>query len=800
MKTFKTFFLVIYMSLSALLTMQAQIPDFEWAVRSGGDSTIMSYAMAVDPSGNQIITGVFSGTVDFDPGTSTEDTYYITSNGGDDIFIQKLDVNGNLLWAAGMGDIGNDRGNAVTTDASGNIYQSGYFIHSMDADPGTGVFTLTQTKYTAFVSKIAPDGNLVWAKQMSFPGDWGLAYGFGLALDNNLNVITAGEFNGRVDFDPGPGTFNMTHSGGSYDGYIQKLDNDGNFIWAKQIAGGGGEHINAVTADNSGNIYTSGSFTGTADFNPDKKLKFQMASAGSFDVFYQKLDANGSFVWAMKVGGASGDYGYVLHYDPVGEGALYSTGQFYGAGDYDPGSGTLIFTPVGACDLFLVKLDLNGNLSWAKQIGGPDWDSGSDIQTDAAGNVYLNGFFYGTTDFDPDPDASYFMTAYGGDDIFIFKSDITGNFLWAEHLGGTGYDAGLGLALDANGDILTAGVFQGTADFDPDGDVAYELTATGYGRDMVVFKLNSSGGDGCIIPEGLDAINISEISADLTWNPVTGATEYYVHYRVMATTDWTIIDGPITGTTVSLTGLTEATYYEFQVKTDCQSNYSYSGEFVTPGTACTDEYEPNNTISTSVQIPANTDLFGLIPLISDVDWFRINTTNSAKNLMIILSDLPADYNIRMQTGGGTILGISQNSGTTPDTIIYNSRQAGLYYIYVYGYAGEFDPNDCYTLRANVSNTQYTKSDPVQIFVEEVTEELIIYPNPTNSTFNFRLETNSKESVTIQLFDLSGRLVQEYHSLSPDNIITVGDNLNNGVYIAVITQGTLRKIVKIAKVQ
>lgn len=792
---FITFFVM------TILRMQAQIPDFEWAVRSGGDSTIMGYSIAIDPSGNQIITGVFRGTVDFDPGAAQEDTLYITSNGVDDIFIQKLDVNGNLLWAAGMGDIGNDRGNAVTTDASGNIYMSGYFIYSMDADPGTGVFMLAQTKYTAFVSKIAPDGNLVWAKQMGFPGDWGLAYGFGIALDNNLNVITAGEFTGRVDFDPGPGTFNMTHNGGSYDGYIQKLDNSGNFIWAKQIAGGGQEHINAITTDNSGNLYTSGSFTGTADFNPDKKLKFQMTSAGSSDVFYQKLDANGSFVWAKKVGGASGDYGYVLHYDPFGAGALYSTGQFYGAGDYDLGPGTLIFTPVGGCDLFLVKLDLDGNLSWAKQIGGPDWDSGSDIQTDAAGNVYLAGFFYGTTDFDPDPDAAYYMTANGADDIFIYKSDSYGNFLWAEHLGGIGYDAGLGLALDVSGDIIIEGCFQEMVDFDPDGDDTYELTASSEtGRDMVVMKLNPSGGDDCPEPVGLKAVNISATTAELTWDEVTGAAGYYASYRVMATTGWTIIDGPITGTTVSLTGLTEATYYEFQVKTDCQSNYSYSGIFTTLGTGCTDQYEPNNAMATAVQIQAGTDYFGLIDIISDVDWFKINTGNQAKNLRIILSDLPENYNIKMVNGAGTLLGISQNTGTTPDTIIYNCKQVGLYYIQVYGYGGAFDPNYCYKLRVDVSNTQYTKSDPAEIIVEGVTDELIVYPNPSNSSFNFIYKTNTHEPITLQLFDISGRLVQAFQSLLPNEMITAGENLEYGIYIAVVTQGAIKKFVRIAKVQ
>jgi hypothetical protein len=129
--------------------------------------------MAVDQSGNQVYTGVFRGTVDFNPDPVV--TANIQSNGLEDIFILKLSPGGNYLWATGMGDVGADRGNAVVTDVSGNIYTTGYFIYSMDADPGPGVFMLTQTNYTSYVLKIAPDGNLVWARQMSFPGDLGEA-------------------------------------------------------------------------------------------------------------------------------------------------------------------------------------------------------------------------------------------------------------------------------------------------------------------------------------------------------------------------------------------------------------------------------------------------------------------------------------------------------------------------------------------------------------------------------------------------------------------------------------------------
>jgi len=79
-----------------------------------------------------------------------------------------------------------------------------------------------------------------------------------------------------------------------------------------------------------------------------------------------------------------------------------------------------------------------------------------------------------------------------------------------------------------------------------------------------------------------------------------------------------------------------------------------------------------------------------------------------------------------------------------------------------------------------------------------TEELNVYPNPSNSTFNFRLQTTNEELVNIKIFDMMGRLVQEYHSLSPD-VMTIGENLTPGIYVAVVKQGEYQKNVKITKI-
>jgi hypothetical protein len=789
MKTTKTFMLLIMLGISVLLT--AQTPGFEWAGQMGGDSLIQAASIAVDAAGNQIIIGSFRGTADFDPNPNS--TFNLTSNGLGDIFIQKLDVNGSLLWAASMGDIHNDRGAEVIFGNDGNIYMTGYFWGTIDADPGDGVYELSQDRYTTMVLKIEPGGDLIWAKQMGSETA-GHAYGNSIAVDNNGNVITAGSFYGRVDFDPGPGVVNLTCT--SNDGFVQKLDANGNFIWAKQIIGTDYKIPYSMATDASGNIYTSGYFKGTVDFNPDKKLKYNLTSFGDYDGFIQKLNWNGDFVWAKQIGGIANDGIYSLTLDPLGN--LYTTGYFYSTADFNPGSGTFNMTPFGGDDAFILKLDLSGSFIWAKQLGGPSWDGGQEISTDIDGNVYVAGFFHSTADFDPGT-GTYYLTSNGYDDSFVFKSDPNGNLLWVTQTGGPGWDYGLALAIDASGNIFNVGNFEETADFNPDGNGYFEMINSGE-LDMFVQKLNPAGGSGCPVPNGLMVTDISETSVTLGWSPVTDAGGYYVRYSEIDVIEWVEVVELISGTGYPLSGLTSSTPYVFQVKTGCPSNYSYSLEFITSGGSCPDNYEPNGTMGTAAPIPVNAEITALIGACGDYDWFSFSTTQAAKNIHITLTNLPADYNVKLYKSNGTLIGSSSNTGTTPESIIYNTTKSGTYYIWVGGLSSDtYDFVNCYTLEAATSSTGF-KSAEAESYSPDVDEELTVYPNPSSSTFSFRLETASKELITIQLYDISGRLVREYQSLAPDNIITIGENLENGVYVAIVTQGLLRKFVKIAKVR
>ncbi|MBT6372369.1 MAG: hypothetical protein HOJ86_06840, partial [Acidimicrobiaceae bacterium] len=124
-------------------------------------------------------------------------------------------------------------------------------------------------------------------------------YGYSVAVDSSGNVYTTGYFNGTVDFDPGAGTANLT-SNGYKDVFVSKLDSSGNYVWAKNFGGTGNDMGYSVAVDSSGNVYTTGYFTGTVDFDPGAGTT-NLVPNGSSDAFVSKLDSSGDLVWAKNL-------------------------------------------------------------------------------------------------------------------------------------------------------------------------------------------------------------------------------------------------------------------------------------------------------------------------------------------------------------------------------------------------------------------------------------------------------------------------------------------------------------------
>jgi hypothetical protein len=323
---------------------------------------------------------------------------------------------------------------------------------------------------------------LDWVK--SIGGSVDNDMGNSIKVDGSGNVYTTGFFSGTVDFDPSSGITNITSTAYS-NVFITKFDNSGNFIWVKTIGGINYCSGSSLTIDNSGNIYITGFFEGTADFNPGSGIN-NLTGTGS--TFVLKLNSAGDFVWAKNVdinGYALVDVTIDLNYNVI------ITGRHSGSSDFDPGSGTFNLTSSGLIDIFILKLDVLGNFVWAKSIGSSNIDSGQSLDTDNNGNVYITGLFSSTADFDPGV-GTFNLTSSGITDIFILKLDASGNLNWVKQFGNTGNDMGSSIVLDATGDVYITGDFEGSVDFSSGMGSGGSITSIG-NSDAFILKLNSSG-------------------------------------------------------------------------------------------------------------------------------------------------------------------------------------------------------------------------------------------------------------------------------------------------------------------
>ena len=452
----------------------------------GGASNDDGYSIAIDSSGNIYTTGRFRDTVDFDPGAGVAN---LTSAGIDDVFVSKLNSSGNFAWAKRFGGTSIDDGYSIAIDSSGNVYTTGRFRGTVDFDPGDGTENLTAAGSSeVFISKLNSSGNFVWAKRL---GGSFSDVGNSIAVDSSGNVYTAGTFTSTADFDPGDGTENLTSEGNS-DVFVSKLDSSGNYVWAKRFGGTDYDEGFSITLDGSGNVYTTGLFRDTADFDPGDGTEnlTVVGESDKSDVFVSKLNSSGNYVWAKRFGGLSSDSANSVAVDSSGN--VYTTGYFSGTADFNPDiSVTENLVSSGQSDVFISKLNSSGNYVWAKRFGGTDYESGSSVALDSSGNVYTTGYFNGPTDFDPDVAGVATLTSAGDADIFISKLNSSGNYVWAKRFGGLSSDEGYAIAVDSSGNVYTTGYFEGTVDFNPGAGVT-NLASVGI-ADVFVSKLNSLG-------------------------------------------------------------------------------------------------------------------------------------------------------------------------------------------------------------------------------------------------------------------------------------------------------------------
>jgi gliding motility-associated-like protein len=429
---------VIFSSLLLFfLNLSANGQQLNWMAHAGSAGNEAAQATQVDNAGNVFMCGGFSATTDFDPSASTAN---LVSNGSTDIFIAKYDAAGQYIWAINIGGAGLDAATAIATDLNGNVYITGYFRGAnVDFDPSVSTTLLTS--------------------------------------------------NGDGGGDPGYGG----------DIFVAKYSPTGQFLWAFNI--GGPELYDSglsIATDVSGSVYVGGFFKFAADFDPSPAA-FPLNSANG-TAFLAKYDPNGLFQWAFNIGlGNNDNTVYDIRTDNLSN--VYICGFFQGANiDFDPSAGNTLLSSNGAYDAYFAKYNSNGQIQFAKNIGGAGLDVARGIALDFTGNIYITGDFQGANvDFDPAPATTALQSSAGGSDAFVASYDYDGNYRWAFKMGGPGTDLSWKISGD-NIHLFVTGNFSGSVDMDP-GASTDLLTSSG-GFDISVGKYTVAGGYVCSFRTG----------------------------------------------------------------------------------------------------------------------------------------------------------------------------------------------------------------------------------------------------------------------------------------------------------
>jgi hypothetical protein len=427
--------------------------------------SVQAAAVATDPAGNVYLSGSFTGTVDFEPqdGPDAADTLssHVHASGASlrDGFVAKYAPAGDLLWVRQFGganailNSGDPGTGDLVLDAAGNAYVTGSlrgsdaaFGQRPDATPvvlsahgPADQFGLTAED--AFLAKLDPDGATLWAVVM---GGSGTDVGRALDVDPAGNVYTAGTFTGTAEF----GATTLHAAGTGEDLFLTGHAPDGTQAYVRQIG-----NINTLGGMDvtAGGIHLTGAFRGTIDADPGAGQRLLTASNASQSMFLVKLDLGGNHLWSFNLTGSrtSSTFGTGVTVD--GSGNVYVTGVLGDQVDFDPSAGK---ANLSGGDTYVAKYSASGAYQWARAYtlnGG----RATSVVLDAAGNLYLAGWFNGTISFGSGK-TKVTKASAGSADGFVLKLDPAGNFASITTMGGAGWDSVAGLAIDPSGGLHVA--------------------------------------------------------------------------------------------------------------------------------------------------------------------------------------------------------------------------------------------------------------------------------------------------------------------------------------------------------
>jgi uncharacterized protein (DUF2249 family) len=333
----------------------------QWVKDLRGKGSAVGMAMVADVYANIYIAGSFAGSVDFDMGSSE---FELNARGGSDIFLMRIDNYGDFDWVRRLGGTSDvESATEVAFDPKGDLYLGGYFSGRADFDPSTAEFNIVSNGATdLFIGKYDKLGNLLWVKTVGAEGkDEGLST---MVSDHTGAVVVGGQFSGTLDFDPSETPYELLAE--KTDAFILKLDATGKFVWAARMGGNGNETLSGLALDAGKNIYITGTFQNSADFDPGNDFA-NLVATGNPDGFLVRLDPSGNFLCGNAIGGENaGTWPSAINIDAGG--AIILGGSFVGAVDFDVTGNLHRLTTVGKEDIFMMKINSCFNAS-SKTVG-----------------------------------------------------------------------------------------------------------------------------------------------------------------------------------------------------------------------------------------------------------------------------------------------------------------------------------------------------------------------------------------------------------------------------------------------
>jgi len=422
-----------------------------WA-RAWGNCGHVRFANAlIDNKGNiTVLVQMNEFSADLDPGPGIDMVSPLSA------CIIRLDEAGEYIWAKPI-DVKDPN---IACDNFGNIYLTGNFKDTIDADPGPAVHEMTSVdQVDGFLLKLDTECNLINAYQFACIGK---SFTHNLAICPDGGIVVAGHFFGEVDLDPGP-DIDLHQSNGSSDTFLVKFSQAGTVLWAVSWGGVMTDLPRAIATNGDGNIYLATDNGDILDLDPGPGEYIRQKGNG-ISIF----TPDGTFVKALYWESEYVPCFSGLTVDNFGN--LIASGSFNGEVDFDPGPGSSIHNSYTSDlrDCFVASYLPDGNLNWVNAWGGEFRDTCGPVAVDNEGYIYTAGSFASLADFDPGPgvfEMSPVPLCQNSD--FISKFNPDGSFVNTASFGQNCTDLDTGLFTDGNYMYVGGEIYATFADLAP---------------------------------------------------------------------------------------------------------------------------------------------------------------------------------------------------------------------------------------------------------------------------------------------------------------------------------------------